>query len=233
MGVISKVQDFIEDAFNDNNPKKELNSELEKKINALAACKGNINNVAIHKSQLKKELDDANSKISQCTNVAKKALIKAEETSDEAEKQVIEEDIKKAIRIKQKSEQSRDEIQTMYDGSVEKYNQMLVTIDKLTEDIERLRRRLKDVDVTNNVAGTQETANDASENDSENEATLARMENEAMTRLKMANAKAHLDTDSTRIDDLEDRFPGGGILEKTNDPVEAELQKMKSEMGLK
>lgn len=121
---------------------------------------------------------------------------------------------------------------TAYAAAHENAVKMREMHDKLVSDIETLRSRRESIKAKVSVAKTQQKVNEISSAAGKASGAMSafdRMEEKANRMLDEANAMAQLNTEP--IDEakaLEEKYSAMG----TGDSVDAELEKMKKEMGL-
>ena len=143
-----------------------------------------------------------------------------------------EEDAKVFIAKKQQEESTGAGLATAYAAAHENAVKMREMHDKLVSDIETLRSRRESIKAKVSVAKTQQKVNEISSAAGKASGAMSafdRMEEKANRMLDEANAMAQLNTEP--IDEakaLEEKYSAMG----TGDSVDAELEKMKKEMGL-
>lgn len=211
---INAVLDKMED------PSKMIDQYLMEMKQDLAEVKREAASVMAEETRTKRLVDDNQKEVEKYVNLAKKALTAGNEG-----------DAKVFLEKKVQLEATGAKLNTAYATAHENAVKIRQMHDKLTADIEELTSRRTAIKAKVSVAKTQERVNKATSGADKIKGTQGafdRMEEKADKMLDEANAMAELNTEP--IDDakaLEKKYAAGGGAD-----VDAELEKLKSELGL-
>ncbi len=226
MGILARFTDIIQANVNAvldkmEDPAKMIDQYLRELTDNLAEVKRETAGVMAEEALTKRLMDENKPELERYAGLAKKALQAGNE-----------EDAKVFIAKKQQEESTGAGLATAYAAAHENAVKMREMHDKLVSDIETLRSRRESIKAKVSVAKTQQKVNEISSAAGKASGAMSafdRMEEKANRMLDEANAMAQLNTEP--IDEakaLEEEYSAMG----TGDSVDAELEKMKKEMGL-
>ncbi|MCD7859356.1 MAG: PspA/IM30 family protein [Firmicutes bacterium] len=223
--ILSRFSDIISSNINAlldkaEDPAKMIDQYLRKASEDLAEVKANTAAVIAEEKRCKRMLDDCNAEVEKYSSLAKKALSAGNEG-----------DARVFIAKKQSLEENLVTLQKNYDVAHANATKMRQMHDKLVDDIEALKQRRNNIKATMAVAETQKTVNKAQEAYSGANGSIAgfeRMEEKAQRMLDESMAAAELSEKPTdEAKELEAKYSGSNAA-----TVDAELARMKAEMGL-
>lgn len=211
---INAILDKMED------PSKMIDQYLRNLMNDLAEVKKETANIMAEETRAKRVLDNNTQEIVKYTELTKKALVAGNE-----------DDAKVFVAKKQELEKVRVSLEETYNVAHNNAVKMREMHDKLTKDINELNIRKDAINAKVSVAKTQDKINKIGTSVNKANATTSafeRMEEKANKMLDSANAMAELNSgtgDATK--DIEAKYSS-----TSTESVNAELEKMKSELGL-
>ena len=226
MAILERFGDIIKANINElldkcEDPAKMIDQYLRDLTESLAEVKKETAGVMAEETRAKRLLDDNAAEVEKYDSLARKALTAGNEG-----------DAKVFLAKKQSLVEKAASLQATYDAAHENAQKMRQMHDKLVNDIEELNGRREMVKAKMAVAKTQEKVNKvASSTDKAAGAmdAFARMERKADQMLDQANAMAEL---SAKPKDeaaaLEEKY----AAQNSSAAVDAELAKLKAEMGL-
>lgn len=226
MGILSRFGDIIKANVNDmldkcEDPAKMIDQYLRNLTENLAEVKKETAGVMAEENRTRRMVEENSVEIAKYESLARKAL----QAGNEGDARVF-------LAKKQQLETKGASLQATYDAARENANKMRQLHDKLVGDIETLNGRREMIKAKVAVAKTQERVNGfASSADKAAGALNAfdRMEAKAHQMLDRANAMEELNRKP--VDEaaaLEDKYASSS----TDASVDAELEKLKKEMGL-
>lgn len=226
MGILSRFGDIIKSNVNDmldkcEDPAKMVDQYLRNLTENLAEVKKETAGVMAEETRTRRMVEENSAEIAKYGDLARKAL----QAGNEGDARVF-------LAKKQQLETKGASLQATYDAARENANKMRQLHDKLVSDIETLNGRREMIKAKVAVAKTQERVNGfASSADKAAGALNAfeRMEAKADQMLDRANAMEELNRKP--VDEaaaLEDKYASAS----DNASVDAELEKLKKEMGL-
>ena len=226
MAILERFGDIIKANINElldkcEDPAKMIDQYLRDLTESLAEVKKETAGVMAEETRAKPMLDDNAAEVEKYDSLARKALTAGNEG-----------DAKVFLAKKQSLVEKAASLQATYDAAHENAQKMRQMHDKLVNDIEELNGRREMVKAKMAVAKTQEKVNKvASSTDKAASAmdAFARMERKADRMLDQANAMAELSTEpKDEAAALEEKY----AARSSSDAVDAELAKLKAEMGL-
>ena len=226
MGILSRFGDIIKSNVNDmldkcEDPAKMVDQYLRNLTENLAEVKKETAGVMAEETRTRRMVEENSAEIAKYGDLARKAL----QAGNEGDARVF-------LAKKQQLETKGASLQATYSAARENANKMRQLHDKLVSDIETLNGRREMIKAKVAVAKTQERVNGfASSADKAAGALNAfeRMEAKADQMLDRANAMEELNRKP--VDEaaaLEDKYASAS----DNASVDAELEKLKREMGL-
>ena len=226
MAILERFTDIIKANINDlldkcEDPAKMIDQYLRDLTEDLAEVKQETAAVMAEETRAKRMLDDNADEIRRYEDLARKALTAGNEG-----------DARVFLGKKQQLTEKAASLQATYDAAHANADKMRQMHDKLVEDIETLRGRREMVKAKVAVAKTQEKVNQmgaAGERAAGAMSAFERMERKADAMLDQANAMAELN--SAPVDEaaeLEKKYASAA----GDAAVDAELAKLKAEMGL-
>ena len=226
MGVLDRFADIIKANINDlldkcEDPSKMIDQYMRELTEALAEVKKETAGVMAEETRTKRVLDENTAEVSRYDELARKALSAGNES-----------DARTFLGKKQQLEAKGASLKATYDAAHENAVKMREMHDKLVSDIETLNERREAVKAKVAVAKTQEKVNKFASSTDKAAGAMSgfdRMEAKADAMLDRANAMNELNqqpVDAVKV--LEEKYAGVG----SDEAVEAELAKMKAEMGL-
>lgn len=226
MGILSRFGDIIKSNVNDmldkcEDPAKMVDQYLRNLTENLAEVKKETAGVMAEETRTRRMVEENSAEIAKYGDLARKAL----QAGNEGDARVF-------LAKKQQLETKGASLQATYSAARENANKMRQLHDKLVSDIETLNGRREMIKAKVAVAKTQERVNGfASSADKAAGALNAfeRMEAKADQMLDRANAMEELNRKP--VDEaaaLEDKYASAS----DNASVDAELEKLKKEMGL-
>ena len=226
MAILERFGDIIKANINDlldkcEDPAKMIDQYLRDLTESLAEVKKETAGVMAEETRAKRMLDENAAEIEKYDGLARKALTAGNEG-----------DAKVFLSKKQSLVEKSASLQATYDAAHANAQKMRQMHDKLESDIEELNGRREMVKAKMAVAKTQEKVNKvASSTDKAAGAmdAFARMERKADQMLDQANAMAELSAaPKDEAAELEAKYAAQG----SSSAVDAELAKLKAEMGL-
>lgn len=226
MGILDRFTDIIKANVNDlldkaEDPAKMIDQYMRDLTESLAEVRKEAASVIAEEARTKR-LVEANAKdVERYDELARRAL----QGGKEADARVF-------LAKKQALVSEGEALKQAYDAARENATKMREMHDKLVGDIETLNSRRSAVKAKTAVAKTQSKVNEFTSGADRAEGAMgafARMEAKADQMLDQANAEAELSkTPSDRAADLEKQYTAAGDTAE----VDAELERMKKEMGL-
>lgn len=224
MSILARFNEIIKANINAlldkmEDPSKMIDQYLIDMKEDLAEVKRETAGVMAEETRTRRLADENKAEVEKYIELAKKALIAGNEA-----------DAKVFLEKKAKLEIQGASLNTAYVAAHENAAKMRQLHDKLTSDIEELDSRRAAIKAKVSVAKTQETVNKFTSGYDKVQGTIGafeRMEEKADNMLDRANAMAEINMEP--VDDakaLEDKYSAHGV------DVDAELAKMKSELGL-
>ena len=226
MAILDRFADIIKANINDlldkcEDPAKMIDQYLRDLTEDLAEVKQETAAVMAEETRAKRMLDDNADEIRRYEDLARKALTAGNEG-----------DARVFLGKKQQLTEKAASLQATYDAAHANADKMRQMHDKLVEDIETLRGRREMVKAKVAVAKTQEKVNQmgaAGERAAGAMSAFERMERKADAMLDQANAMAELNTAPVdEAAELEKKYASAA----GDAAVDAELEKLKREMGL-
>lgn len=224
MGILSRFKDIMSANINAildkcEDPSKMIDEYMRKVVEELAEVKKETAGVMAEEKRAKRELDKNVEQINKYEELAKKAL-----------KAGNEEDARTFLTKKQEYVNNGMDLQKSYDIAAANVAKMKEMHDKLTNDVQELEQRRKNVKSKVAVAKTQERLNKVTNSmgtASDAMSAFERMEAKADNMLDRANSTAELNIDLNEgIESLEDKYSNFSMA------VDEELERLKKEMGL-
>lgn len=224
MGILSRFKDIMSANINAildkcEDPAKMIDEYMRKVVEELAEVKKETAGVMAEEKRAKRELDKNVEQINKYEELAKKAL-----------KAGNEEDARTFLTKKQEYVNNGMDLQKSYDIAAANVAKMKEMHDKLTNDVQELEQRRKNVKSKVAVAKTQERLNKVTNSmgtASDAMSAFERMEAKADNMLDRANSTAELNIDLNEgIESLEDKYSNSSMA------VDEELERLKKEMGL-
>lgn len=225
MGIISRFTDIMKSNINAlldkaEDPAKMVDQILRDLREDLAEVKKETAAVMADEKRAARDVEECKKEIEKYTLAAKNALASGNE-----------DDAKTLIAKKQQFESKLTSLESTYEVARTNADKMQQMHNKLVNDIESLEDRKDAIKGKIATAKAQEHMNKIVSGASNSEASLSafeRMEARADKMLDSAVAEAELNANTSKTSDLADKYTGGG----TNVEVDAELAKMKAELGL-
>ncbi|MFV0401225.1 MAG: PspA/IM30 family protein [Oscillospiraceae bacterium] len=226
MGILSRFSDIISSNVNAlldkaEDPAKMIDQYLRNLTDDLAEVKKETAGVMAEETRTKRLVDENVGQVTKYNELAKKALSAGNE-----------EDARVFLGKKQETEAAGASLQTAYASAHENAVKMREMHDKLVKDINTLNSRREGIKAKVSVAKTQDRINKIGASSDKAQSSMGafdRMEDKANRMLDEANAMSELNAPA--VDDaqeLEKKYKGVD----TSASVEAELQEMKSQLGL-
>jgi phage shock protein A len=226
MAILARFNDIIKANINAvidkmENPAKMIDQYLRDMMDDLAEVKRSTAGVMAEETHTKRLVDENQAEVAKYADYAKKALAAGNEN-----------DARVFIAKKQQLDNAGAGLMTAYAAAHDNAAKMRQMHDKLASDIETLESRREMIKAKVAVAQTQQTINKATATVGSNQSAMGafdRMDEKASRMLDEANAMTELNAEPT--DDakaLEQKYASKGTAS-----VDEELNKMKSEMGLK
>ena len=226
MAILERFGDIIKANINDlldkcEDPAKMIDQYLRDLTESLAEVKKETAGVMAEETRAKRMLDENAAEIEKYDGLARKALTAGNEG-----------DAKVFLSKKQSLVEKSASLQATYDAAHANAQKMRQMHDKLVSDIEELNGRREMVKAKMAVAKTQEKVNKVSSSTDKAAGAMdafARMERKADQMLDQANAMAELSAaPKDEAAELEAKYAAQG----SSSAVDAELAKLKAEMGL-
>ena len=226
MAILERFADIIKANINDlldkcEDPAKMIDQYLRDLTEDLAEVKQETAAVMAEETRTKRMLDDNAAEVQRFEGLARKALAAGNEG-----------DARVFLGKKQQLEEKAASLQATYDAAHANAEKMRQMHDKLVGDIETLRSRREMVKAKVAVARTQEKVNEmgaAGERAAGAMSAFERMEAKADAMLDQANAMAELNAaPADEAAELEKKYASAA----GDAAVDAELAKLKAEMGL-
>lgn len=223
MGILQRFSDIMRSNFNAlldkcEDPAKMVDQMLLDLRKDLAEVKQETATVMADEKNALRRVDDCREKISSYEEAAKKAI----STGNDNDAYLL-------IARKQQMETQLDSLQEAYETASTNAQKMRQLYDKLVHDIESLEARKDAIKAKVAAAKAQERMNKVSSgiDTSDSIAAFERMEAKADKMLDAANVEAELNEGIYATSDLAEKYASGGP-----DSVEAEIARMKAELGL-
>ena len=226
MGILSRFADIVSANINAlldkaEDPEKMIDEYLRRAMEDLAEVKQETAAVMAEESRCKRLYEQNQAEVQKYMDLAQKALAAGNEG-----------DARVFLGKKQQLTEKAASLQATYDAAHANADKMRQMHDKLVEDIETLRGRREMVKAKVAVAKTQEKVNQmgaAGERAAGAMSAFERMERKADAMLDQANAMAELNTAPVdEAAELEKKYASAA----GDAAVDAELEKLKREMGL-
>ncbi len=226
MSMLERFADIIKANINDlldkaEDPAKMVDQYLRELTDDLAKVKQETAGVMAQETRARNMLENNKIEIQKYEDLARQAL-----------KAGNEDDARTFIAKKQEYEEKGKSLKGTYDVAHQSAQKMRQMHDKLVSDIEKLRAKREEIKAKVAVAKTQQDVNaitSGSDKAGEAMAAFDRMEEKAETMLNQANAMEELNKKpADKAEKLEEKYEKEGKLSS----VDAELAKMKAEMGL-
>ncbi len=224
MSILARFNDIVKANINAvldkmEDPSKMIDQYIIDMKEDLAEVKRETANVMAEEKRTKRLADENTEEVQKYIGLAKKALMAGNEG-----------DAKVFLEKKASVESAGAGLHTAYAAAHENAVKMRQMHDKLTSDIAELDARREAIKAKVSVAKTQEKINKFTSGVDKVQGTIGafdRMEEKADKMLDRANSMAELNTepvDEARA--LEEKYSSGNV------DVDAELAKLKSELGL-
>lgn len=226
MGILDRFSDILKANINDlldkaEDPAKMIDQYMRELTESLAEVKQETAGVMAEETRTKRLVDANNEEIEKYEGLARKALSAGNEG-----------DARTFLAKKQQLEAQGSSLEEAYKAAHENASKMREMHDKLVSDIETLNGRRESIKAKVAVAKTQAKVNEVASASDKAEGAMnafARMEAKADQMLDHANAMSELNAQpADSAADLEKKYAEAGNTES----VDAELAKMKAEMGL-
>lgn len=224
MGMISRFKDIMSANINAlldkcEDPAKMIDEYMRQVTEQLADVKKETAAIMAEEKRTKRLVDENNEQITKYDNLARAALSKANE-----------DDAKVFLKKKQEFVNNGLDLQKAYDTAHDNANKMREMHDKLTQDIQSLEQRRRNIKAKVAVAKTQEKINKVTssmDTASNSMAAFDRMEEKADRMLDEVNSMAELnEKPKDEVSELEKKYTDSDAS------VDDELAKLKQEMGL-
>lgn len=224
MGMISRFKDIMSANINAlldkcEDPAKMIDEYMRQVTEQLADVKKETAAIMAEEKRTKRLVDENNEQITKYDNLARAALSKANE-----------DDAKVFLKKKQEFVNNGLDLQKAYDAAHDNANKMREMHDKLTQDIQSLEQRRRNIKAKVAVAKTQEKINKVTssmDTASNSMAAFDRMEEKADRMLDEVNSMAELnEKPKDEVSELEKKYADSDAS------VDDELAKLKQEMGL-
>lgn len=224
MGMISRFKDIMSANINAlldkcEDPAKMIDEYMRQVTEQLADVKKETAAIMAEEKRAKRLVDENNEQITKYDNLARAALSKANE-----------DDAKVFLKKKQEFVNNGLDLQKAYDTAHDNANKMREMHDKLTQDIQSLEQRRRNIKAKVAVAKTQEKINKVTssmDTASNSMAAFDRMEEKADRMLDEVNSMAELnEKPKDEVSELEKKYADSDAS------VDDELAKLKQEMGL-
>lgn len=224
MGMISRFKDIMSANINAlldkcEDPAKMIDEYMRQVTEQLADVKKETAAIMAEEKRTKRLVDENYEQITKYDNLARAALSKANE-----------DDAKVFLKKKQEFVNNGTDLQKAYDIAHENANKMREMHDKLTQDIQSLEQRRRNIKAKVAVAKTQEKINKVTssmDTASNSMAAFDRMEEKADRMLDEVNSMAELnEKPKDEVSELEKKYADSDAS------VDDELAKLKQEMGL-
>ena len=226
MSILDRFASIIKANINDlldkaEDPAKMIDQYLIDMTESLAEVKKETAGVMAEESRTKRLVDENQADIEKYNDLARKALQAGNE-----------DDARAFLAKKQQLEAKGESLQESYAAAKANADKMRQMHDKLVKDINELKSRREAIKAKVAVAKTQEKVNEMASSTSKTEGAISafnRMEAKADAMLDRANAEAELnETPVDPMSELEKKYSAVA----SDASVDAELEKLKSEMGL-
>ena len=226
MGILDRFSEILKANINDlldkaEDPAKMIDQYMRELTESLAEVKQETAGVMAEETRTKRLVDANNEEIEKYEGLARKALSAGNEG-----------DARTFLAKKQQLEAQGSSLEEAYKAAHENASKMREMHDKLVSDIETLNGRRESIKAKVAVAKTQAKVNEVASASDKAEGAMnafTRMEAKADQMLDHANAMSELNAQpADSAADLEKKYAEAGNTES----VDAELAKMKVEMGL-
>lgn len=226
MGILDRFSEILKANINDlldkaEDPAKMIDQYMRELTESLAEVKQETAGVMAEETRTKRLVDANNEEIEKYEGLARKALSAGNEG-----------DARTFLAKKQQLEAQGSSLKEAYKAAHENASKMREMHDKLVSDIETLNGRRESIKAKVAVAKTQAKVNEVASASDKAEGAMnafTRMEAKADQMLDHANAMSELNAQpADSAADLEKKYAEAGNTES----VDAELAKMKAEMGL-
>lgn len=226
MSILERFSDIIKANINDildkcEDPAKMIDQYLRDLTENLAEVKSETAAVMAEETRTKRMVDDNVAEVKKYEDLARKALLAGNEG-----------DARVFLEKKQELAAAGAKLAATYEAARVNAEKMRQMHNKLVDDIETLRGRREAIKAKVAVAKTQDKVNKLTGAADKAEGAMAafdRMEQKADRMLDRANAMAELNAEPVNeVDALEKKYASAD----SNSEVDAELARLKEEMGL-
>lgn len=226
MSILERFSDIIKANINDildkcEDPAKMIDQYLRDLTENLAEVKSETAAVMAEETRTKRMVDDNAAEVKKYEDLARKALLAGNEG-----------DARVFLEKKQELAAAGAKLAATYETARVNAEKMRQMHNKLVDDIETLRGRREAIKAKVAVAKTQNKVNKLTGAADKAEGAMAafdRMEQKADRMLDRANAMAELNAEPVNeVDALEKKYASAD----SNSEVDAELARLKEEMGL-
>lgn len=226
MSILDRFASIVKANINDlldkaEDPAKMIDQYLIDMTESLAEVKKETAGVMAEEARTKRLADENAADAEKYAGLARTALQAGNE-----------DDARAFLAKKQQLEAKGESLQESYAAAKANADKMREMHDKLVSDIEELKGRREAIKAKVAVAKTQEKVNDMASAAGKAEGAMSafdRMEAKADAMLDRANAEAELnEAPADPVAELEKKYAAAG----SNASVDAELAKLKEEMGL-
>ncbi len=226
MGILDRFTDIIKANINDlldkaENPAKMIDQYMRDLTESLAEVKKETAGVMAEEKRTKRLVDDNAAEVKRYEGLARKALTAGNE-----------DDARTFLAKKQELETKGEGLKAAYDAAHANATKMREMHDKLVSDIAQLNSRRETIKAKVAVAKAQSKVNEVSSAADKAQGAMSafsRMEAKADQMLDQASAMAELSEEPVdAVAELEKKYAAAGNTES----VDAELEKLKTEMGL-
>ena len=226
MSILERFSDIIKANINDildkcEDPAKMIDQYLRDLTENLAEVKSETAAVMAEETRTKRMVDDNAAEVKKYEDLARKALLAGNEG-----------DARVFLEKKQELAAAGAKLAATYEAARVNAEKMRQMHNKLVDDIETLRGRREAIKAKVAVAKTQDKVNKLTGAADKAEGAMAafdRMEQKADRMLDRANAMAELNAEPVNeVDALEKKYASAD----SNSEVDAELARLKEEMGL-
>ena len=226
MGILNRFTTIIKANVNEmldkaEDPAKMVDQYLIDLDEQLEEVKNETAGVMAEEKRANRLVEENEKEIARMEKLARKAL----QAGNEGDARVF-------LGKKQELEAEGEDLKQAAAVAHENTEKMRQMHDKLVDDIEELKRRRESIKAKSAVAKTQNMVNDFTASGDRAQASIDafnRMEEKANRELDMADAMSELNEDAVDdVDSLADKYSDLA----SDDAIDAELQRMKDEMGL-
>lgn len=211
----ANINDFLDKR---EDPSKMIDQNLRELREDIAEVKKETAGIIADEKRAERELSECKEQIENCARAARNALTSGDEDA-----------ARKILVKKQEYESQLSNLQRIYDVAHQNADRMRQMHNKLVDDIRQLESRKESIKGKIAVAKAQQKVNEMTSGVGKANASIEsfnRWEEKADKMLDQAVAVEELNS-GDKADDLVDKYSTGGGGE-----VDAELAKMKAELGL-